>query len=56
MTWPLHDGRESCYVGLKGDLFRGIQLSELFLYSNKVLLLRFLVLLEINSRACSKTQ
>ena len=32
VTWPLHDGRESCYVGLTGDLFRGIQLSEQFLY------------------------
>ena len=28
----LHDGRESCDVGLKGDLFRGIELSEQFLY------------------------
>ena len=34
MTWPLHGGRESCYVGLKSDLFRGIQLSEQFLYIN----------------------
>ena len=56
MTWPLHDGRESCYVGLKGALFRGIQLSEQFLCKNKVLLLRFWVLREINSRFCSKTQ
>ena len=54
--WPLHDGRESCYVGLKDDLFQGIQLSEQFLYLNKVTLLRFWVLQEINSCFCSKTQ
>ena len=24
MAWHLHDGRESCVVGLKSDLFRGI--------------------------------
>ena len=54
--WPLHEGRESCDVGLKSDLFRGIQLAEQFLYWNKVLLLRFWVLWEINSRFCNKTQ
>ena len=32
VTWHLHDGRKSCDVGLKGDLFRGVQLSEQFLY------------------------
>ena len=56
MTWHLHDRRESCDVGLNSDLSRGIRLSEQFLYKNKVLLLRFLVLREINSRFCSKTQ
>ena len=56
VTWHLHNGRESCDVGLKSDLFRGIRLSEQFLYLNKVLLLRFLVLRDINSRFCSKTQ
>ena len=56
MTWLLRDGRESCDVGLKGELFRGIRLSEKFLYENKVLLLRFWVLRDINSRFCSKTQ
>ena len=29
--WHLHNGRESCDVGLKRDLFRGIWLSEQFL-------------------------
>ena len=28
ITQPLHDGRESCYVGLKRDLFWGILLAE----------------------------
>ena len=56
MTWHLHDGRESCDVDLKGHLFRETQLSEQFLYWNKVLLLRFWVLREINSRFCSKTR
>ena len=37
----LGDLGESCDVGLKGDLFRGIQLSEQFSYYNKVFLLRF---------------
>ena len=55
MTWRLHDGRESCDVGLKSDLFRGIRLSERNLYLSE-LLLRFWVLREINSRFCSKTQ
>ena len=32
VTWHLHDGRESCDFGLKGDLFRGIRLFEQFLY------------------------
>ena len=40
----------------KSDLFQGIQLSERFLYLNKVLLLRFWVLWEINSLFCNKTQ
>ena len=31
MTWHLHDGRESCHVGLKSDLFRGILLSKQFM-------------------------
>ena len=39
-------------VGLKSDLFRGIRLSEQFLYK----LLRVWVYREINSRFCSKTQ
>ena len=42
--------------GLKSDLFLGIRLSEQFLYKNKLLLLRFWVLREINSRFCSKTR
>ena len=41
VTWHFHDERESSDVGLKGDLFWGIQLSEQFLYENKVSLLRF---------------
>ena len=28
VTWHLHDGRESCDVGLNGDLFRGIRRSD----------------------------
>ena len=32
VTWHLHDRRESYDVGLKGNLFLGIQLSEQFLY------------------------
>ena len=31
-AWHLHDGGENCDIGLKGDLFRGIRLSEQFLY------------------------
>ena len=59
VTWHLPfthvDGRESCDVGLKGDLFGGVRLPEQSLCWKKVLLLRFLVLREINSRFCSKT-
>ena len=40
----------------KVTFLREIRLSEQFLYWNKVLLLRFLVLREVNSSFCSKTQ
>ena len=41
-AWHLNDGRESCDVGLKGDLFRGIRLSEQLLYYIKVSIVLFL--------------
>ena len=35
MTLHLQDGRDSCHVGLKSDLSRGIRLSEKFMYQKK---------------------
>ena len=32
VTRHLHDGQESCRVGLKNDLFRKILLSKQFMY------------------------
>ena len=47
MTRHLHDGRESCHAGQKSDLFRGIWLSEEFMYFKKVFFKSFLVPREI---------